>query len=76
MHITIHHILTGRAAEAGGVRFDIDGTAIILLAQGLSVDAQAELLGELLHPDDIIDYAEVVVPVPRQPVTAPAELAG
>lgn len=75
MRVTIHHILTGAAAEAGGVRIDVDGDAIILLAQGLSVDDQAEILGELLHPDDTIEYAEVVIPQPR-PVILPTRAAG
>jgi hypothetical protein len=76
VRVAIHHILTGRAAEAGGVRFDIDDTAIILLAQHLTVETQAEILGELLGPDDVVDVVDVVIPVPRQPVISPSELAG
>jgi hypothetical protein len=75
VRVAIHHILTGHAAEAGGVRFDIDDTAIILLAQNLTVETQAEILGELLGPDDVVDYADVVVPVQRATVS-PSELAG
>lgn len=70
MRVTIHHVLTGAAAQAGAVRFDIDGTAIILLAVDLTVDEQAALLGELLHDDDTIHYA-LTTPNPRH-----RELAG
>lgn len=74
MRVTIHHVLTGAAAQAGGVRFDIDGTATILLATNLTVEDQAEILGELVHPDDTIEYA---VTIPRQRVSEDAAaLAG
>lgn len=69
MRVTVHHVLTGAAAQAGGVRFDIDGTAMILLAVDLSIENQAAILGELLHADDTICYA--IIPQQRaadQPV--------
>lgn len=58
-NVTLHHVLTGPAAAVGAVRFDIDGASHILLAQGISVEEQSSLLGELLHPDDVIDYSTV-----------------
>lgn len=73
MRVTIHHVLTGAAAQAGGVRFDIDGTATILLAVNLPVEDQAEILGELLHPDDTVEYA--IIPRQRASVE-PTALVG
>lgn len=75
MRVTIHHVLTGAAAEVGGVRFDFEGRAIILLAKDMTVDTQAEILGELLAPDDSIEYS-VTVPAQRAANETLTELAG
>lgn len=56
VRVTIHRVLTGAAAELGAVRFDIDNAGCILLAANLSVEAEADLLGELLRADDTVDY--------------------
>lgn len=72
MNVTVHRVLTGPAAAIGGFRVNINNRAMILLAQGLTIDAESELLGELMGPEDTM---AVAVYLPQQRAATDVPLA-